>query len=96
VEPDIFPLLTQIFYYAQQREYMKALDSYYKLSIGNAAWPIGVVSVGIHERSSADKITYASHVFNDETTRKWVQGLKRWLTFAQAKRPPPDRRRMMG
>jgi pre-mRNA-splicing factor 18 len=96
LEYDIIPLLTEIFYYAQQRDYLQASDAYYKLSIGNAAWPIGVVAVGIHERSSADKIQYASHVFNDEATRKWVQGIKRWLTWAQAKWPPSDRRRMMG
>lgn len=96
LEPDVFQLITEMMYYCQQREYLQASDVYYKLSIGNAAWPIGVVAVGIHERSSADKIQYASHVFNDEATRKWVQGTKRWLTFAQAKWPPADRRKMMG
>jgi len=96
LEPGVFQLITEMMYYCQQREYLQASDIYYKLSIGNAAWPIGVVAVGIHERSSADKIQYASHVFNDEATRKWVQGTKRWLTFAQAKWPPADRRKMMG
>lgn len=96
LEPDVFQLITEMMYYCQQREYLQASDIYYKLSIGNAAWPIGVVAVGIHERSSADKIQYASHVFNDEATRKWVQGTKRWLTFAQAKWPPADGRKMMG
>jgi pre-mRNA-splicing factor 18 len=75
---------------------MQASDAYYKLSIGNAPWPIGVVAVGIHERSSADRIQYAAHVFNDELMRKQVQGVKRWLTFMQAKYPSADRRKMMG
>ena len=59
LDADVLPLFTEIMYYAQQREYFRANDAHYKLSIENAAWPIGVVAVGIHERSSADKIQYA-------------------------------------
>jgi pre-mRNA-splicing factor 18 len=40
----------------QEREYVKANDTYYLLSIGNAPWPIGVTMVGIHERSAREKI----------------------------------------
>ena len=48
---------------------------------GNAPWPIGVTSVGIHERSSREKISHVTgmnsageaHVMNDEATRKWLQ-----------------------
>jgi len=48
---------------------------------GNAPWPIGVTSVGIHERSSREKISHvtgmnvggAAHVMNDEATRKYLQ-----------------------
>ena len=35
-----------------EREYLKASDQYIQLSIGNAPWPIGVTSVGIHDVSS--------------------------------------------
>jgi hypothetical protein len=38
------------------RQYTKAADSYLLLSIGKAAWPMGVTMVGIHERSSREKI----------------------------------------
>jgi pre-mRNA-splicing factor 18 len=40
----------------QNRSYQKANDAYLRMSIGNAAWPIGVTSVGIHERSAREKI----------------------------------------
>ena len=43
--------------YMQEREYLKANDSYLRLSIGNAPWPIGVTMVGIHERSAREKIS---------------------------------------
>jgi pre-mRNA-splicing factor 18 len=44
----------------------------------------------IHERSAREKIFAAqvAHVLNDETTRKWIQSLKRLMTFAQTKYPP--------
>ncbi len=48
---------------------------------GNAPWPIGVTSVGIHERSSREKISHVTgmnaggeaHIMNDEATRKYLQ-----------------------
>lgn len=63
----------------QIREYLKANDAYLKLSIGNAPWPIGVTMVGIHERSGREKIfsNNVAHVLNDETSRKYIQSLKR-------------------
>eukprot|EP01112_Ceratiomyxa_fruticulosa_P014530 TRINITY_DN4169_c0_g3_i1.p1 TRINITY_DN4169_c0_g3~~TRINITY_DN4169_c0_g3_i1.p1 ORF type:complete len:361 (-),score=87.19 TRINITY_DN4169_c0_g3_i1:22-1104(-) len=69
------------------REYVKANDSYLRLSIGNAAWPMGVTMVGIHERSSREKIfsKQVAHVLNDETQRKYIQSVKRLVTFAQEK-----------
>lgn len=39
--------ITEMCYFVQLREYMKANDSYICLSIGRAAWPIGVTMVGI-------------------------------------------------
>ena len=38
--------IAEIVYYMQKRQYQKANDSYLRLSIGNAPWPIGVTMVG--------------------------------------------------
>jgi len=72
--------LAEIVHYMQTRSYQKANDSYLRLSIGTAAWPIGVTSVGIHERSSQDKlyVDKIAHVLNDEVSRKWIQAVKRY------------------
>ena len=44
---------------------------------GNSPWPIGVTSIGIHDRTSREKISHvmngAAHVMNDEATRKYLQ-----------------------
>lgn len=48
--------LAEICSFLQQREYLQANDSYLKLAIGNAPWPIGVTAVGIHERSAQQRI----------------------------------------
>jgi pre-mRNA-splicing factor 18 len=63
----------------QTRSYQQANDAYLRMSIGNAAWPIGVTSVGLHERSSERKISedVVAHVMNDEVSRKWIQAIKR-------------------
>ncbi|GAA6015222.1 hypothetical protein JCM10207_003648 [Rhodosporidiobolus poonsookiae] len=89
---DVLPNLAEIAHYMQTREYLRANDAYLRLSIGNAPWPIGVTMVGIHERSGREKIfsNNVAHVLNDETSRKYIQSLKRLLTFAQAVRPPDD------
>ncbi|KAG2497758.1 hypothetical protein HYH03_004030 [Edaphochlamys debaryana] len=71
------------------RNYLHANDIYLKLAIGNAPWPIGVTSVGIHERSAREKISHVmnsnsqAHIMNDEATRKYFQGLKRLVTQLQ-------------
>jgi len=75
------------------RNYLAAADFYTRMAIGNAAWPIGVTSVGIHERKGREKISHVgagaggsaegAHIMNDEATRKFLQGLKRLLTFVQ-------------
>ena len=44
-----------------QREYITANDYYLRLSIGNAAWPIGVASIGMHERSNDSKVLHHKH-----------------------------------
>ena len=69
---DIAHRICQMCYYAQLRDYMKANDSYLALSIGNAAWPIGIAGVALHERKAHDKIMPSEipHALNDETKRK--------------------------
>lgn len=72
-----------------KRDYLAAMDHYIRLAIGNAPWPIGVTMVGIHERSAREKIHTSSvaHIMNDETTRKYLQSVKRLMTFCQRRYP---------
>jgi hypothetical protein len=85
---------------AQERRYVDANDGYLRLSIGNAAWPIGVTMVGIHERSAREKLhesdKNAAHIMSDEITRKYLQSIKRCLSFAQTRWPPEDQLQLMG
>ncbi|BBN06091.1 pre-mRNA-splicing factor 18 [Marchantia polymorpha subsp. ruderalis] len=72
-----------------KRDYLTAMDQYIKLAIGNAPWPIGVTMVGIHERSAREKIytNSVAHIMNDETTRKYLQSIKRLMTLCQRRYP---------
>ncbi|KAF5375582.1 hypothetical protein D9757_008537 [Collybiopsis confluens] len=96
--PDMLARMAEIVHHMQKRQYQKANDSYLRLSIGNAPWPIGVTMVGIHERSAREKISsdQVAHVLNDEVSRKYIQSLKRLLTFSQTKYPPKDVSQLMG
>ncbi|KAG5653236.1 hypothetical protein H0H81_001619 [Sphagnurus paluster] len=95
---DMLARMAEIVHYMQKRQYQRANDSYLRLSIGNAPWPIGVTMVGIHERSAREKISadQVAHVLNDEVSRKYIQSLKRLLTFSQTKYPPDDISQLMG
>ena len=95
---DILAHLSDICGFLQEREYVRANDTYLRLSIGNAPWPIGVTMVGIHERSAHEKITTdnVAHVLNDEVSRKWIQSIKRLMTFCQKAYPPSDPSKAMG
>ncbi|KXN85868.1 Pre-mRNA-splicing factor 18 [Leucoagaricus sp. SymC.cos] len=95
---DMLGRIAEIVHYMQKREYQRANDAYLRLSIGNAPWPIGVTMVGIHERSAREKISrdQVAHVLNDEVSRKYIQSLKRLLTFSQTKYPPDDISQLMG
>lgn len=77
---DMLARIAEIVHYMQKRQYQRANDSYLRLSIGNAPWPIGVTMVGIHERSAREKISadQVAHVLNDEVSRKYIQSLKRY------------------
>ncbi|KAI8621990.1 Prp18 domain-containing protein, partial [Chytriomyces sp. MP71] len=92
LEADVIARVTEIAAFMHEREYLKANDAYLRLSIGNAPWPIGVTMVGIHERSGREKISssHVAHGLNDETQRKWIQSIKRMMTFAQSVWPPDD------
>ncbi|KAG8923256.1 mRNA splicing protein prp18 [Tulasnella sp. 418] len=95
---DVLARMAEIVHYMQKRQYQRANDAYLRLSIGNAPWPIGVTMVGIHERSAREKISsdQVAHVLNDEVSRKYIQSLKRLLTFHQTKYPPDDISQLMG
>ncbi|EGW33570.1 uncharacterized protein SPAPADRAFT_151883 [Spathaspora passalidarum NRRL Y-27907] len=80
---DILTSLTTIIYYIQQKDYRRANESYMKLSIGNVAWPIGVLNVGIHARSAAERITgqkKQANIMIDDKTRRWITSIKRLIT----------------
>ena len=85
---------------AQERRYVDANNGYLRLSIGKAAWPIGVTMVGIHERSAREKLHESdkgqAHIMADEVTRKFLQSIKRCLSFAQTRWPPDDHLQLMG
>lgn len=65
-----------------ERNYREAQSHYIEMSVGNAAWPMGVTMVGIHARTGREKISQnnIAHALNDETQRKYIQGIKRLIT----------------
>eukprot|EP00118_Oscarella_pearsei_P016470 m.157528 g.157528 ORF g.157528 m.157528 type:complete len:345 (+) comp38710_c0_seq8:74-1108(+) len=85
VPGDILNFLIVIIGSLLERNYVQASDSYLRMAIGNAPWPIGVTMVGIHARTGREKIfaQNVAHVLNDETQRKYIQALKRLMTFCQ-------------
>ncbi|KAL2041022.1 hypothetical protein N7G274_006480 [Stereocaulon virgatum] len=100
LEDGILEPVVEIVLAAQEKRYVDANDGYLRLSIGKAAWPIGVTMVGIHERSAREKLHEsdkgAAHIMSDEGTRKWLQSIKRCLSFAQTRWPPDDMMQLMG
>ncbi|CAE7470920.1 unnamed protein product [Symbiodinium microadriaticum] len=70
------------------RSYRAAKEAYMRLAIGNHPWPMGVTFVTFHDRANRHKIGEGAqaHVLDDETTRKYVQMVKRLVTFAEAVR----------
>ncbi|SSD59283.1 uncharacterized protein SCODWIG_01044 [Saccharomycodes ludwigii] len=79
--------LSTTLYYLQLADYKSCLESYMKLSIGNVAWPIGVASIGIHQRSNHSRISNnfnaSSNIMIDEETRLWITNIKRLITLLQ-------------
>ncbi|XP_078442050.1 splicing factor Prp18 family protein [Wolffia australiana] len=86
---DIREALLVVVNCCMKRDYLAAMDQYIKMAIGNAPWPIGVTMVGIHERSAREKIytNSVAHIMNDETTRKYLQSVKRLMTLCQRRYP---------
>lgn len=84
-DPNICHLLTELVGHLLQREYVHCNDAYLRMAIGKAAWPIGVTNVGIHSRTGREKIfaQNIAHVLNDETQRKYIQAIKRIMTYSQ-------------
>ncbi|KAK8498903.1 hypothetical protein V6N13_045928 [Hibiscus sabdariffa] len=86
---DIRQALSVVVECCMKQDYLVAMDHYIKMAIGNAPWPIGVTMVGIHERSAREKIytNSVAHIMNNETTRKYLQSVKRLMTFCQRRYP---------
>ena len=94
VPADISLKLLEMVQFCEEGNFRVAHDRYISTAIGNAAWPIGLTMVGIHERSGREKISTSkvAHVMNNELQRKYLTSVKRLMTFAQKKRPdvPPS------
>ncbi|KAI9850935.1 MAG: mRNA splicing protein prp18 [Thelocarpon superellum] len=96
-ELEVLEPVVEIVKAAQERRYVDANDGYLQLSIGKAAWPIGVTMVGIHERSAREKLHESeAHIMSDDVTRRFLQSIKRCLSFAQTRWPPDDLLQLMG
>ncbi|GFE54287.1 pre-mRNA splicing factor [Babesia ovis] len=85
LEEEVLEKIYKVVECCENQDYKAAHDAYMLLAIGNAAWPMGVTMVGIHERAGRSKIftSEVAHILNDETTRKYIQMIKRLLSFAQ-------------
>merc|ERR1711972_1007766 len=85
---------------AENREYRDANEAYLDLSIGKAAWPVGIGcggsmlmedAIGLHDRFNRNKqVKDIAFALNDDVTRKFVQAIKRLMTVAQRYWPPTD------
>lgn len=82
---DMLNTMVEITTHMVSRDYVKAHDAYISCAIGNAPWPMGVSGTGIHERQGRQHIRESkiANVMNNETQRKYLQSVKRLLTFSQ-------------
>ncbi|KAL1235530.1 Pre-mRNA-splicing factor 18 [Trichinella pseudospiralis] len=85
VASDIREHLVNITICLLNRNYIEANNHYMQMAIGNAPWPVGVTASGIHKRPGSEKlyVRNVAHVLNDETQRKYIQGLKRLMSRCQ-------------
>lgn len=96
LEESIVLSLATIVYYIQLQDFVKANESYMKLSIGNVAYPIGIRDVGIHARHALLKITgedksTIANVMKSESTRKWILGVKRLISYSETRKSTTQR-----
>jgi pre-mRNA-splicing factor 18 len=85
---------------ADLKLYMDAQEAYLDLSIGKAAWPVGIGcggsmlmedAIGLHDRFNRNnQVKDIAFALNDDVTRKFVQALKRLMSKAQQYWPPDD------
>lgn len=92
LDPQLLAGIKLIVEAMKDRNYLHAYKIYMGVAIGNSPWPIGVTQVGLHERSAREKISFkyasgSAHIMNDEATRKFIQALKRLMTFCQRRYP---------
>lgn len=91
---DILRNLETIVSSLRSGDYTRANHAYLQMSIGKAAWPVGVTMVSIHERAlkarSHEELDSA-HILADETTRQWLQSLKRLITHCEHAKPSMEK-----
>jgi len=102
----LLPKVHSIVSLAEQREYRDASEAYIDLSIGKAAWPVGLGCGGgvlmedvilLHDKfNRMANVKDIAYLLNDETTRKYVQALKRLMRVAQKHFPPTDPSKCFG
>merc|ERR1711957_430787 len=91
---------------ADEREYRDAAEAYLDLSIGKAAWPVGIGcggsmlmedAIGLHDRfNRMANVKDIAFALNDDVTRKFVQALKRLMNVAQKYWPPENCSKLSG
>eukprot|EP00297_Palpitomonas_bilix_P011591 CAMPEP_0113883710 /NCGR_PEP_ID=MMETSP0780_2-20120614/9774_1 /TAXON_ID=652834 /ORGANISM="Palpitomonas bilix" /LENGTH=328 /DNA_ID=CAMNT_0000871091 /DNA_START=106 /DNA_END=1092 /DNA_ORIENTATION=- /assembly_acc=CAM_ASM_000599 len=98
VPKDIMSHLEEMVGCMKERRYTDALDSYLRIAIGNAPWPMGVTMVGIHERAGREKLfaNNMAHVLNDDRQLHYLHAVRRLLTVCQKKNPNPDPSKNIG
>ena len=71
--------------FAENKDLLNANNKYIDLSIGNAAWIIGLTMVGKHQRTGKSLISPAqvACVLDDGITKKYLQSIRRILIFFQ-------------
>merc|ERR1719222_1537395 len=92
--------LWRIVKFAEEREYRQASEAYLDLSIGRAAWPVGIGcggsmlmedAIGLHDKFNRNnQVKDIAFALNDDVARKYVQALKRLMTVAQRYWPADD------
>lgn len=89
LDAEVVISLATIVHYIQTEHFIRASESYLKLSIGNVAWPIGVRDVGIHARAADAKIAgddkqKLANIMKSESTRRWLVAVKRLINYSES------------